>query len=95
MFRAPAEGPGSEVAAAASPNSYVDAIRTGLDANAQEQSEIQKTFRFGWQSVMSSKVVVLPQRCHQALMGECYVTRGRSLHVTCHEYILYIKLFLR
>lgn len=44
MFRAPAEGPGSEVAAAASPNSYVDAIRTGLDANAQEQSEIQKPF---------------------------------------------------
>lgn len=64
MFRAPAEGPGSEVAAAASPNSYVDAIRTGLDANAQEQSEIQKTFCFGRQSVMSSKGVVLPQRCH-------------------------------
>lgn len=98
MFRAPAEGPGSEVAAAAaaaaaSPNSYVDAIRTGLDANTQEQSEIQKTFGFGRQSVMSSKGVVLPLRCHQVLMGECNVARGPSLHITCHECILYIKLF--
>lgn len=40
MFRPPAEGAGPEVAAAAaSPNTYVDAIRTGLSANATEQSE--------------------------------------------------------
>lgn len=39
MFR-PVEGTGPEAAAAAaSPNTYVDAIRTGLGANATEQSE--------------------------------------------------------
>lgn len=45
MFRPPADGQGSEVAAAAaSPNTYVDAIRTGLSANATEQSETSCLF---------------------------------------------------
>lgn len=41
MFKAPTEGLGSEVMAAA-PHSYVDAIRIGLDTAVQEQGQIQK-----------------------------------------------------
>ena len=45
MYGGPADSLGSEVmaaaaAAAASPQSYVDAIRTGLDASAREQGQI-------------------------------------------------------
>uniref|UniRef100_A0A3Q0SX98 E3 ubiquitin-protein ligase makorin-2 n=1 Tax=Amphilophus citrinellus TaxID=61819 RepID=A0A3Q0SX98_AMPCI len=37
-FGSPSESSGSELTAAAAPQSYVDAIRTGLDASAQEQA---------------------------------------------------------
>ncbi|XP_042259579.1 probable E3 ubiquitin-protein ligase makorin-2 [Thunnus maccoyii] len=48
MFGGAADSLGSEVTAAA-PQSYVDAIRTGLDASAQEQGQTQKTlFVIGW-----------------------------------------------
>lgn len=46
MYGGPPDSLGSEAmaaaAAAASPQSYVDAIRTGLDASAREQGQIQK-----------------------------------------------------
>lgn len=41
IFGGRADGLGSEVTAAA-PHSYVDAIRTGLDASAQEQGGTQR-----------------------------------------------------
>lgn len=64
MFRPPADGQGSEVAAAAaSPNTYVDAIRTGLSANATEQTAPP----VGGGALKDSS-----QLCPYAAMGHCY-----------------------
>ncbi|XP_069570224.1 E3 ubiquitin-protein ligase makorin-2 [Brachyistius frenatus] len=65
MFAAPAESSGSEVtaaAAAAPPQSYVDAIRTGLDGSAPEQAP----------PPVGGAYQDLPQLCPYATAGHCY-----------------------
>ncbi|GLD68891.1 probable E3 ubiquitin-protein ligase makorin-2 [Lates japonicus] len=63
MFRAPADGLWSEVAAAAAaPQSYVEAIRTGLDASAQQQAV----------PPVGGASQNLPQLCPYAAVGHCY-----------------------
>ncbi|XP_074502692.1 E3 ubiquitin-protein ligase makorin-2 isoform X2 [Sebastes fasciatus] len=64
MYGGPADSLGSEVtaAAAAAPHSYVDAIRTGLDASAQEQAP----------PPVGGAYQDLPQLCPYAAAGHCY-----------------------
>ncbi|XP_059183546.1 E3 ubiquitin-protein ligase makorin-2 isoform X2 [Centropristis striata] len=64
MFGGPPDSLRSEVtaAAAASPHSYVEAIRTGLDASAQEQ--VPPPVAGAYQD--------LPQLCPYAAAGHCY-----------------------
>lgn len=63
-FGGPAESLGSALtaAAAAAPQSYVDAIRTGLDASAQEQAPPS----------VGGAYQDLPQLCPYAAAGHCY-----------------------
>ncbi|XP_041807879.1 probable E3 ubiquitin-protein ligase makorin-2 [Chelmon rostratus] len=64
MFGGPVDSLGSEVtaAAAAAPQSYVDAIRTGLDASAQEQAP----------PPVGGAYQDPPQLCPYAAAGHCY-----------------------
>ncbi|XP_038551344.1 probable E3 ubiquitin-protein ligase makorin-2 isoform X1 [Micropterus salmoides] len=61
MFGGPADSVGSEVAAAA-PQSYVDAIRTGLDASAREEAP----------PPVGGAYQDLPQLCPYAAAGHCF-----------------------
>ncbi|KAM7401489.1 hypothetical protein PAMP_016798 [Pampus punctatissimus] len=61
MFRGAADSLGSEVMAAA-PQSYVDAIRTGLDTSVQEQDR----------PLAAGAYQNLPQLCPYAAAGHCY-----------------------
>uniref|UniRef100_A0A7N5ZYQ4 E3 ubiquitin-protein ligase makorin-2 n=2 Tax=Anabas testudineus TaxID=64144 RepID=A0A7N5ZYQ4_ANATE len=61
VFGSPADSLGSEVAAAA-PQSYVDAIRTGLDPSAQDQAP----------PLLGGACQDLPQLCPYAVAGHCY-----------------------
>ncbi|XP_030585076.1 E3 ubiquitin-protein ligase makorin-2 [Archocentrus centrarchus] len=60
-FGSPSESSGSELTAAAAPQSYVDAIRTGLDASAQEQAPHPG----------GGAYPDLPQLCPYAATGQC------------------------
>ncbi|XP_029007782.1 E3 ubiquitin-protein ligase makorin-2 [Betta splendens] len=64
VFGSPADSLGSEVEASASaaPQSYVDAIRTGLDTSAQEQAF----------SAVGGAFQDLPQLCPYSAAGYCY-----------------------
>ncbi|XP_071351422.1 E3 ubiquitin-protein ligase makorin-2 [Trachinotus anak] len=62
MFGAAAESLWPEVTTAAAPQSYVDAIRTGLDASAQEQAT----------PPVSATSQNLPQLCPYAATGHCF-----------------------
>ncbi|XP_034539500.1 probable E3 ubiquitin-protein ligase makorin-2 [Notolabrus celidotus] len=65
MFGGPVEslGPG-HIAAAAAPQTYVDAIRTGLDSSAPEQAPPPPPVGGAYQD--------LPQLCPYAAAGHCY-----------------------
>lgn len=60
-FGSPSDSSGSELTAAAAPQSYVDAIRTGLDASAQEQAPHPG----------GGAYPDLPQLCPYAATGQC------------------------
>ncbi|KAM7006334.1 E3 ubiquitin-protein ligase makorin-2 isoform 2-T2 [Tautogolabrus adspersus] len=68
MFGGPVDGLGSGLtaAAAASPHSYVEAIRTGLDASAQEQAVSAAPPPVG------GAYQDLPQLCPYAAAGHCF-----------------------
>ncbi|XP_072237489.1 E3 ubiquitin-protein ligase makorin-2 [Leuresthes tenuis] len=66
-FRVPPDSPGPMVpAAAAAPHTYVDAIRTGLDASAQEQEP----------HPVGGAYPDIPLLCPYAAAGHCYYEDG-------------------
>ncbi|XP_078105638.1 E3 ubiquitin-protein ligase makorin-2 isoform X1 [Sander vitreus] len=72
MFGGPADSLGSEVmaaAAAASPHSYVDAIRTGLDASAQDQADVCLCVA---PPPVGGAYPNLPPLCPYAAAGHCF-----------------------
>ncbi|XP_023264049.1 probable E3 ubiquitin-protein ligase makorin-2 isoform X1 [Seriola lalandi dorsalis] len=62
MFGAPADSMWSDVSTAAAPHSYVEAIRTGLDASAQDQAT----------PPVCGPSQNLPQLCPYAANGHCF-----------------------